>query len=372
VTYAASFANPFPTGLIAPTGSSLGLATNLGQAISVYPNYRPLPYAERWSFDLQREMPGGFLLDLAYVGNHAIHLSVTRQLNNTPEQYLSTSPARDQTAINYLTSTFPNPFYGLNSVYTSTTNRLTLLEPYPEFGAISETDQAGYSHYNALQIQAIKRFARGFTLKGSYTFSKLLDATSFLNNADAQPWYGVSQYDRTYAFALTAVWELPFGRGRALASHVPRIVDGAIGGWQLSTMTVGQSGDPLTWGNIIFNGDVNNINLPGGQRTVSQWFNTASGFVTGAAFQLADNVRTFPMRFAGIRGPQQLLVSMSAAKSFPIHERLNFQLRVDAYNAPNHPNFNDPSLSVTSGAFGQITAMNGYPREIQVAARLRF
>lgn len=372
VTYAATFANPFPTGLIAPSGSSLGLATNLGQAITVYPNYRPLPYAERWSFDLQREMPGGFLLDLAYVGNHALHLSVTRQLNNTPEQYLSTSPSRDQTTINYLTSTFPNPFYGLNSVYTSTTNRLTLLEPYPEFGAISETDQAGFSHYNSLQVQAIKRFARGFTLKGSYTFSKLLDATSFLNNADPQPWYGVSTYDRTNAFSITSVWELPFGRGRALASHVPRLVDGAIGGWQLSTMTVGQSGDPLTWGNDIFNGNVNNINLPGSQRTPSEWFNTASGFVTGAAYQLANNVRTFPLRFAGVRGPGQLLVSLSAAKSFPIRERLNFQLRVDAYNAPNHPNFNDPNLTVTSAAFGQITAMNGYPREIQIAARLRF
>jgi hypothetical protein len=372
VTYAASFANPFPTGLIAPSGTSLGLATNLGQAITVYPNYRPLPYAERWSFDLQREMPGGFLLDLAYVGNHAVHLSVTRQLNNTPLQYLSTSPTRDQTAISYLTSSFTNPFYGLNSVYSSTTNRATLLEPYPEFGAISETDQAGKSHYNALQLQAIKRFARGFTLKGSYTFSKLLDATSFLNNADPEPWYGVSQYDHTYAFSVTGVWELPFGKGRAFARSVPRVVDGVIGGWQVSTMTLGQSGDPLTWGNDVFNGDINNINLPGSKRTVSEWFNTASGFVTSAALQLADNVRMFPLRFAGIRGPQQFLMGVSAAKSFPIHERLNFQLRIDSYNVLNHPNFNDPNLTVTSGAFGQITAMNGYPRNVQLAARLRF
>jgi hypothetical protein len=372
VTYAATFANPFPTGLISPSGSSLGLSTSLGQALTIYPSYRPLPYSERWSFDLQREMPGGFLLDLAYVGNHGIHLSVTRQLNNTPLQYLSTSPSRDQTTINYLTSTFPNPFYGLNSVYTSTTNRLTLLEPFPEFGAISETDQAGYSHYNALQIQAIKRFARGFTLKGSYTFSKLLDATSFLNNADPGPWYGVSQYDHTYAFAITGVWELPVGRGKPFASNVPKLVNGVIGGWQLSTMTVGQSGDPLTWGNDIFNGNVNNINLPGAQRTVSEWFNTNSGFVTGAAYQLADNVRTFPLRFAGVRGPDQFLLGASAAKSFSIYERLNFQLRIDAYNALNHPNFNDPNLTVTSGAFGQITAMDGYPREVQIAARLRF
>jgi hypothetical protein len=372
VTYAASFANPFPAGLNSATGSSLGLATNLGQAITVYPHYRPLPYAERWSFDIQREMPGGFLLDVAYVGNHAIHLSVTRQLNSTPLQYLSTSPTRDQPAINYLTQSVPNPFYNLNSVYTQTTTRAVLLEPFPEFGAISETDQAGYSHYNALQVQGIKRFGKGFTLKGSYTFSKLLDATSFLNSADAQPWYGVSQFDRTYAFSLTGVWELPVGKGRAFASRVPSVVDGVIGGWQVSTMTVAQSGDPLTWGNIIFNGDINNINLPNEKRTVSQWFNTQAGFITNAALQLSNNVRTFPLRFAGIRGPRQTLIGVSAAKSFPIHERLNFQLRVDLYNALNHPNFNDPNLTVTSGAFGQITAMNGYPRNIQVGARLRF
>jgi len=150
------------------------------------------------------------------------------------------------------------------------------------------------------------------------------------------------------------------------------VVDGVIGGWQVSTMTLGQSGDPLTWGNDVFNGDINNINLPGSKRTVSEWFNTASGFVTSAALQLADNVRMFPLRFAGIRGPQQFLMGVSAAKSFPIHERLNFQLRIDSYNVLNHPNFNDPNLTVTSGAFGQITAMNGYPRNVQLAARLRF
>ena len=372
VTYAATFANPFPTGLIAPSGASGGLSTAIGQNLTIYPANRPLPYTQRWSFDLQREMPGGFLLDLPYVGNHAIHLSVTRQLNNTPLQYLSTSPARDQTTINYLGTAFTSPFYNLNSVYGSTITRATLLEPFPEFGSIAETDQAGYSHYNALQLQAIKRFSRGMTLKGSYTFSKLLDATSFLNNADAQPWYGVSTYDRTYSFAITGVWELPIGRGKALASKAPKLVNGIIGGWQLSTTTTGQSGDPLTWGNIIFNGDLNNVNLPSAQRSVAKWFNTTSGFVTSSALQLSSNVRTFPMRFAGIRGPNRYLFSASAAKSFPIHERLNFQLRVDSYNVLNHPNFGDPSVSITSAAFGQITAMNGYPRNIQVAARLRF
>ena len=258
------------------------------------------------------------------------------------------------------------------SLWAACAECATLLEPFPEFGSIAQTDQSGYSHYNALQIQGIKRFSKGFTLKGSYTFSKLLDAISFLNNADPQPWYGVSTYDRTYAFSITGVWELPVGRGRTLASRVPKLVDGVIGGWQLSTTTTGQSGDPLTWGNIFFNGDINGVNQPVAQRSTDQWFNTGAGFVTAAAQQPSSNVRYFPLRFAGIRGPNRWLFGASLAKSFNIHERLNLQIRADGFNALNHPNFGDPNLSVTSGAFGQITAMNGYPRNIQVAARLRF
>jgi hypothetical protein len=139
LTYSATMANPFPTGLISPSGSSLGLATALGQNLTVYPKHRLLPYAERWSFDLEREFPGGFLLDVSYVGNHAVRLPIVRQLNSTPNAYLSTSSTRDQSTINYLKAAFPNPFSGLNSVYTSTSNRATLLQPFPEFGTVGVT-----------------------------------------------------------------------------------------------------------------------------------------------------------------------------------------------------------------------------------------
>jgi hypothetical protein len=372
VTYAANIGNPFPTGLQLPSGASGGLSTNLGQALTIYPKDRKLPYAERWSFDLQRELPGGFLMDVAYVGNHALRLAVTRQLNNIPAQYLSTLPTRDQTAINYLGAAFPNPFYGLNSVYTSTITRGNLLVPYPEFGAISETDFTGFSHYNALQVQGIKRFSRGYLIKVAYTFSKLQDATTFLNATDARPWYGVSNLDRTYSASINGIWNLPVGRGHLIASRVPKFVDSVIGGWQVTALVVRQSGDPLTWGNIIFNGDINNINLPKDERTTNRWFNTSAGFVTTAAQQLANNLRTFPLRFAGIRGPGQSLFSLSTGKNFVIRERLQFQLRIDAFNAFNHANFTDPNLTVTSGAFGQITSMNGYARNVQIAGRLRF
>jgi hypothetical protein len=199
-----------------------------------------------------------------------------------------------------------------------------------------------------------------------------LDGSSFLNSADLTPWYGVSTYDRTHILTINGIWELPFGRGRAFASALPKWVDEAVGGWQISGSIVAQSGDPLTWGNIIFNGDISNVNLSGDDRSVSKWFNTGAGFATNSSQQLAYNVRTFPLRFTNVRGPGIAQVNLSAAKSFQIREALQLQLRGDAFNALNYANFTDPNLSVTSGGFGQITAINGYARQIQVSAKLRF
>lgn len=93
--YVATTANPFPTGLLQPQGSAGGLLTNLGQALTVYPTNRLQPYSQRWTFDVQRTILKEFLLDVGYVGNKAIYLGVDRNINATPNQYLSTSPVRD-------------------------------------------------------------------------------------------------------------------------------------------------------------------------------------------------------------------------------------------------------------------------------------
>ena len=66
---------------------------------------------------------------------------MTQQLNNTPAKYLSTSPVRDQNTINFLTQQFPNPFFGLNSVYTANISRASLLQPYPQFGTMSSKER---------------------------------------------------------------------------------------------------------------------------------------------------------------------------------------------------------------------------------------
>ena len=117
-------------------------------------------------------------------GNKAIHLGVDRNINATPNQYLSTSPVRDQATINALSATVPNPFFGINPIYPKTITVADLLRPYPEFGDITETQPLGYSWYHALQARVEKRFAHNYMLGASYTFSKNMEATSFLNAGD--------------------------------------------------------------------------------------------------------------------------------------------------------------------------------------------
>jgi hypothetical protein len=152
LTFVANNENPFPTGLSAPVGAAGGLTTNLGQSLTVYPVNRLQPYSQRWSFDVERTLPAGFLVDVGYVGNKAIHLPVSRNINATPAQYLSTSPVRDQPTINYLSQQVSNPFYGINSVYPRTMALADLLRPFPQFGDITMTDNNGYSWYHGLQV----------------------------------------------------------------------------------------------------------------------------------------------------------------------------------------------------------------------------
>lgn len=370
--FIASTANPFPNGLQMPQGAALGLSTYLGQALTVYPTTRKQPYSQRWTLTMQRAIAKDFMVEAGYVGNRAVRLGVDRNINATPNQYLSTSPSRDQATINALTATVPNPFYGLNSIYPKTIAVSDLLRPYPEFGDITETQPVGYSWYHALQVRTEKRFSHGYSVGLGYTWSKNMDATSFLNAGDPAPVRSISQYDRPHRLNLNAIYELPFGRGKLIGPHIPKAVDYAIGGWQINTIFTYQSGDALGFGNIIFLGDIHNIALPSDKRSVNQWFNTAAGFVTASAQQLANNIRTFPKYLAGVRGDGQTMWNASLFKRFPIKERVNLEFRFEGYDMMNHPNFSDPNTTVTSSAFGTVTGQAGLSREFQGALKLTF
>ncbi len=362
--FVATTANPFPNGLLAPQGSSAGLQTNLGQALTVYPVNRVQPYSQRWTFDVQRTLFKEFLLDVGYVGNKAIHLGVDRNINATPNQYLSTSPVRDQATINVLSATVPNPFFGINSIYPKTIAVADLLRPYPQFGDITETQPLGYSWYHALQVRAEKRFSHNYMMSASYTYSKNMEATSFLNAGDPGVNRSISSLDRPHRLNLQGIVDLPAGRG------LPKALRVIAGGWQVNNIFTYQSGAPLGFGNVIFNGDLHNIPLSSGDRSANRWFNTGAGFVTASAQQLASNIRTFPKALAGVRGDGQTDWNASLIKHFKVRERVNLELRFEGYDIMNHPNFSDPNTTVTSSAFGTVTSQAGLSREFQAAIRV--
>jgi hypothetical protein len=372
VTYVASLTNPFPNGLQAPLGAGGGLSTNLGQALQVFdPNLTPA-YSQRWSAGLQQFLPGEFLLDISYVANRSTHVSVSRQINATPARYLSTSPTRDQKTIDYVTATFPNPFYGLNPVYSSNISRANLLRPYPQFGDISVAQPVGYTWYHSLQIRGERRLSRGYTLQAGYTYSKFMQATEFLNATDPVPTRVISDMDRPHVFTFSSLWELPFGRGRRYGARMPSPVNFILGGWQFDSAIVRQAGAPLAFGNIIFNGDIKNIPLSKDQRSADRWFNTDAGFEKNSKLALANNIRGFPLRLSGIRADGQATWNFSLIKNFKIRERVTAQFRAEAYNAWNHSSFDVPDRTPTSSAFGTITSTLSEPRGFQFGLKLAF
>jgi hypothetical protein len=371
LTFIATNANPFPNGLQQPLGAAGGLKTNLGQDLEVYPEHRKNPYAQRWSLGFQQELPGQFVVEGSYVGNRATRLDVQRNINALPNQYLSTSPVRDQETINYLSQQFPNPFLGLDPIYGTNTSRQQLLRPYPEFGNVNQHEPIGYAWFHSFQGRVERRFYQGFTLQLSYTFSKAMEAVEFLNAGDVSPYETIARLDRPHRIVASGIWEIPVGRGRHFGASMARPLNFVIGGWQLGGVMQHQSGNPLNFGNIIFNGDIKDIPLPNSEKSVDRWFNTDAGFNRVSNQQLASNLRTFPFRFSGVRGPAQDRWDFSLIKNFRVTERITTKFRAEVFNAFNHPNLADPNLTVTNANFGVITGQDA-PRGWQFALLVTF
>jgi len=194
----------------------------------------------------------------------------------------------------------------------------------------------------------------------------------FLNAADPLPYESISGGDRTHRVAASGIAELPFGKGRRYANDLPRWADTVVGGWQIAWVMQRQSGPPIGFGNVIFNGDIDNITLPKDDRDVDRWFNTDAGFNRNAAQQLASNVRTFPLRFSGLRGDDQQRWDFSLSKKFIITERVNASFRAESFNAFNHVNFNAPNTSPTDTNFGRITGTQSSARTWQFALKITY
>ena len=167
---------------------------------------------------------------------------------------------------------------------------------------------AGYSWYHSMQVRFERRFTAGLSASLSYTWSKMMQASSYLNDGDMRPEEVIAGNDRTHRTVVIVMYELPFGRQRRWGGSVNKVLSTMISGWQAQGIYTAQSGAALGFGNMIFYGNLKDIPLPKDQRTVERWFNINAGFERDPAKQLGSNIRTAPSRFSGIRArrPEQL------------------------------------------------------------------
>jgi len=368
LTPSTTLTDPFPA-LRLPQGGSQGLATYLGQAVSFVNTQQRNPYSFRYHLDIQHQLPWDTVLEVGYAGNHAVHLAVNRNLNFIPNQYLSTSPVRDQATINTLTANVPNPFAGLvpgTTLNGSTIPASQLLAAYPQFTSVTVQNQnIGSSYFQMFQTRLRKRFSGGVQVLVNYQYSKLIERTARLNGGDAAPVKDVSVDDRPQRFVASGSWDLPFGTGRSYGANTSGLVHSLIDHWSVNGIFTLQQGAPLNWGNLLYLGGPLN-NQP---RNVGAVFDVTR-FERNSARQLIDNLRTFADRFSNLRQDGVNNVDFSGIKRFPIRERINLEFRAEFFNLLNHPLFNAPNLTPTSSSFGSITSQSNLPRRTQMALRL--
>jgi Carboxypeptidase regulatory-like domain len=405
VSPAATLSNPFPTGILQPTGSALALATFNGQTINFLNPQMKNPYSLRWDLSIQHTFGKNTLLEVAYIGNHSVHLPVTvTQLNGIPRQYLSTLPVRDAAVNTSLTSTVANPFVGLlpnsSNLNGATTALLNLLPRYPQFpvgdssggwsgssGVLEQLSNQGRSYYGSLNVRVERRLSQGLSAIVNYGWSRLTEQDNWLNDSDPQLERRISPFDHPQRIVMALTYDLPVGRGRAVNIH-SRALDAVVGGWHLNSVYIYQIGQPLNWdngsttspGDYVFFGGPGSLPASLNNRQANT---TTSGtalpafdttlFATNSANVFAYHIRTFSTTFPNVRQDGINEWDPSILKRFTFTEKSYLQLRFEFFNVLNHPNFAAPaSLSATSAAFGAITAVANRPRTIQIGARFVF
>lgn len=392
LTPANYLSNPFPSGLLKPTGSSLGLLTQVGQSVWFVDQNRKAAYMQQYSLDIQRELPGNIALTVGYVGSRGTNLQIGGinnggiNINQLAPQYLMRTDLQTRVA---------NPFFGtaagVGVLSSATVQQAQLLRPFPQFSdVIMLGASGGNSFYNALTVKAQKRLSKGFSFLLAYTFSKLLDnitgngnffapdnTSSVIDAYNRTRDYGLSSVDAPHRLTISGTYELPFGRGKALLSGGGGIVDRAVGGWQLNAIVTYQSGFPLSITQQVNNtnafslGQRPNVVLGVDPATSGSVNQRIDSYLNPAAFSAAA-ANTFgnAPRTIGVRSPTTQLWDLSVLKNTRIFEGFNAQFRLEAVNAFNSPVFRAPNTQVGNPNFGRITSQANFARTVQLSVRL--
>ncbi len=264
VTIRATLDNPWPDGVAVPPGAANGPNTFLGRTIGRFND--DLDYVSgqsmRWVLSVQRELPGQWVVEGAYVASRSYDLSTDFNRNPVPREYLSTSNVRDTATINFLTATVPNPFAGLlpGETLNGTAQRQQLLRPFPQFQNIDVRRYDGSSRFDSVQGQLRKRFSGGYMFETSYTWSDFKEKVTRLNDTDPDYEERFNDTHLPHRLVVNGIWELPFGRGRRWGADTNAVVNGLIGDWSVSAVWNWQSGRPnLTMGNVYYDGDITQL-----------------------------------------------------------------------------------------------------------------
>ncbi len=405
---AANLSNPFPT-VIQPFGSSRGLATWVGNGVSfINPRYK-IPSFWNFSLGVERTFLKKDVVDVSYVGTRLYNGDTSDDINHQNTGAIARCNLDLGGNPNVCNSNagayVPNPFYGLSafagsgiSPTATTIQSLQLTRPYPQYQGITESQlNDGHSWYNSLQVTALHKWSNSLTLHGSWTWSKLMESGGFADTVYRLPSRTLDGNDHTHRITLSGVYLLPVGRGRTFLGHANRLVDGAIGGWELGSYYIYESGVP--WGVSGFHylhsaylprHSLSNGYIRGVAPCVEQWQSvsgggyqlkspaayTYSGTCSQANFEAIPQYGATPsIEYTGIRVPGAPQLNTSLSKNFAIVENMKLQFRLDSYNTANHPTWNEGySSNVYDPWFGTIEkgpwAPSNIARQTQLSLKL--
>lgn len=339
--------------IVFPTPADRPASLMNGQNVNYSPVDTPLGYTHQVQFSIQHQI-AETVLKAAYVFTRGVDLTFYRDINQVPADKLGAGDAQ-------------------------------LRRPYPQYMGINAALSDGISNYNALQLSAQRYFSNGLSFLANYTFSKNLDTnTGWGWDTGSGAWqiasdpmanYGLSSDDRTHLVSGMFIYELPFGAGRRFLNRWG-LLNGVLGGWQLSSLFRFNSGPPITpyWAGVDRSGSLAGTLRPNrtgkgtvASPTMARWFDT-SAFAEPAPYTFGNSGRNI------LRAPGFSNTDLALAKNFPIPilgEAGKLQIRIDATNAFNITNLGSPNSGIGSVGVGEITYC-GAMRVMQLGAKLSF
>jgi hypothetical protein len=426
--------NPFPTGLVQPVGNSLGLQTNVGSpAVTGSPTYTAFNigrvYVDTATLGVQQQIKDYvFEVTGLYNATHGLSLPIDINVPGAGAWYAANTPTFNATTDAPITTlpgntALANPFKGVTNVWAteygaSTETAYQLLRPNPSAGDIYLNSGDGKVFYYALNTKVEKRFNNGFSILQSFSYSKQISENDvYANQAVAvKVEKRLATGDQRYHYELSPIYGLPFGRGKRFLNNRGYVMNELVGGWELSGIYNFQSGVPLVFptNSAFFQGtDPKAV----GKRSHTNWFDTtkfaafpsssvskatlantaiypawtgvtgmpgagftptsSSGAQNGVYNDFATWNTYFPTTFGDIRQPYTTTFTLGARKSFVLAGPVRLQIRMDAFNALNHPLFASADVTPTSSYFGTLSSgalesQTNSPRQVQLSGKLTF